>query len=104
MGWWAQTESGGIDWKGDANNEVLWGDTPADIIIDCLSDSILEAFVKCNEAFEERLDRPMTPREFLGGLAFHLQAIEASTQLASLMGDGNQFSLQVKVVEIDGEE
>ena len=104
MGWWAQTESGGIDWKGDTSNEVLWGDTPADIVIDCLNDSILQAFVKCNEAFEERLERPMTPREFLGGVAFHMRAIEASTELASMFGMPMQFTLDVKVVEVDEEE
>jgi len=46
----------------------------------------------------------MTPREFLGGIAFHMRAIEASTELASMLGMPMQFTLDVKVVEVDEDE
>lgn len=103
MGWWSQTESGGINWT-EEGEEVLWGDTPADIMIEALNEPILDAFVKCNESFQKYVDRPMTPREFLGGIAFHMRAIEASTELASMFGMPMQFTLDVKVVELDEEE
>ena len=103
MGWWAQTESGGINWK-EEGDEILWGDTPADIMIEALNEPLLDAFVRCNESFQEYVGRPMTPREFLGGIAFHMRAIEASTELASMFGMPMQFSLDVKVVEVDEEE
>jgi hypothetical protein len=88
----------------EEGDEILWGDSPADIMIETLDEPILDAFVKCNESFQTHVGRPMTPREFLGGIAFHMRAIEASTELASMLGMPMQFTLDVKVVEVDEDE
>tara|TARA_R100000995_G_C3458994_1_gene112095 strand:- start:199 stop:465 length:267 start_codon:yes stop_codon:yes gene_type:complete len=85
----------------EEGDDILWGDTPADIMINALTEPMLEAFVKCNEAFQDYVGRPMTPREFLGGVAFHMRAVEYSMELASMFGAPQPYTLDVTVIEVE---
>ena len=100
MGFWPlDQQSGGIAW-GDSTTELMWGDSMADIV-DVWSDKpLIEVFKKCNQVYLDHPDinRELTPREFLCGLAFSLNNVQEHPHLNDLFGDLD-FSLRVDVLD-----
>lgn len=65
MGYWEQGTQGYSFHDAETDEEMLWGDRPADIVDDAL--------VEIKEAFVRDVERPPTKAEILAGLVFSLE-------------------------------
>ena len=87
MGWWPlRIGTGGIAWgeprddtekievvvggKTLTEDDLVWGDGPADIVSEWIYEHTPELYDKCNAYFVRHYGREMSPFEFLHGLAF----------------------------------
>ena len=87
MGWWPlRIGTGGIAWgeprddtekievvvggKTLTEDDLAWGDGPADIVDGWIDEHIKELYDKCNDEFITYMGREMSPFELLHGLAF----------------------------------
>jgi len=121
MGFWPlDLTFGGIAWgahppdveahpDNNDENDLMWGDSMADIVDRWLDGPLREVYDQCDEIFVDSVGRPMDPREFLCGLAFGLNAIERTAgwsgkRLGELMKEDLPFTLSVKVVPVEEED
>ena len=106
MGWWPlDIESGGIKWGNHPPSELMWGDSPADVMDAVFSEAAQEAWFKCNEIFQGLDDdaRPMLPVELRGGIAFSLSGFEKCSW-NRILGKNIGYTLKVTVEKIDQED